>query len=58
MKILNWLFYTGLWTQPFIMYGLMQIMNKTLSELQKDTKTGLLFLFFSFLPTVYIWNQN
>lgn len=58
MKILNWLFYTGLWTQPFSMYGLMQIMNKTLSELQKDTKTGLLFLFFSFLPTIYIWNQN
>lgn len=54
MRFLNWLFYTGLWSQPFVMYGLIRVMDINLSNIQKDINTGLFLLFVSFLPTLYI----
>lgn len=58
MGALNWLFYTGLWSEPIMLYVICKITNFSLKNWNENISTFLIYLIWSFLPAIYIWNQN
>ena len=53
-KWINRIFASGIWLQPFALYGLILFFRKVL---QGDVSYLILFIL-SFLPSIYVWSEN
>ena len=58
MGLINWLLYTGLWTEPFVLYGLCKFTKFNISNWNNELSTLFTYVVLSFLPALYICNQN
>lgn len=58
MNILNWIFYTGIWTAPLVFYGICYLTDFDIYNCLNHTDKLITYILLSGLPMIYIWNQN